>query len=91
MGGPFALDNAISKEAARIKGIKDPMAGDVDIIVGPTIEANNILYKALNFLANAKSAGIIVGAKAPIVLTSRADSDESKLNSIALGVLMTAK
>ncbi len=90
VGGPFALDNAVSKEAAKIKGIKDPMAGDVDIIVGPTIEANNILYKALNFLANAKSAGIIVGAKAPIVLTSRADSDESKLNSIALGVLMSA-
>ncbi len=90
VGGPFALDNAVSKEAAKIKGIKDPMAGDVDIVLCPTIEASNILYKALNFLANAKSAGIIVGAKAPIVLTSRADSDESKLNSIALGVLMSA-
>lgn len=90
VGGPFALDNAISKEAAKIKGIKDPMAGDVDIVLCPTIEASNILYKALNFLANAKSAGIIVGAKAPIVLTSRADSDDSKLNSIVLGVLMSA-
>lgn len=89
VGGPFALDNAVSKEAAQIKGIKDPMAGDVDILLCPTIEAGNVLYKALNFLANAKSAGIIVGAKAPIVLTSRADSDESKLNSIALGVLMS--
>lgn len=89
VGGPFALDNAISKEAAAVKGIKDPMAGDVDILLCPTIEAGNVLYKALNFLANAKSAGIIVGAKAPIVLTSRADSDESKLNSIALGVLMS--
>ncbi len=90
VGGPFALDNAVSKEAAQIKGIKDPMAGDVDILLCPTIEAGNVLYKALNFLANAKSAGIIVGAKAPIVLTSRADSDDSKLNSIALGVLMAS-
>ncbi|MGX8797266.1 phosphate butyryltransferase [Fusibacter sp. JL298sf-3] len=90
VGGPFALDNAISKEAAEIKGIKDPMAGDVDILLCPAIEAGNILYKALNFLANAKSAGIIVGAKAPIILTSRADSDASKLNSIALGVLMSS-
>lgn len=88
VGGPFALDNAISKEAAEIKGIKDPMAGDVDVVLMPYIEAGNVLYKALNFLANAKSAGIIVGAKAPVVLTSRADSDESKLNSIALGALM---
>lgn len=89
VGGPFALDNAVSKEAAEIKGIKDPMAGDVDILLCPTIEAGNVLYKALNFLCNARSAGIIVGAKAPIILTSRADSDDSKLNSIALGVLMS--
>lgn len=90
VGGPFALDNAVSKEAAAIKGIKDPMAGDVDILLCPNIESGNVLYKALNFLSNAKSAGIIVGAKAPIILTSRADSDESKLNSIALGVLMSS-
>ncbi len=90
VGGPFALDNAVSKEAAQIKGIKDPMAGDVDVLLCPTIEAGNVLYKALNFLANAQSAGIIVGAKAPVVLTSRADSDDSKLNSIALGVLMAS-
>lgn len=90
VGGPFALDNAVSKEAAEIKGIKDPMAGDVDVLLCPTIEAGNVLCKALNFLGNAKSAGIIVGAKAPIVLTSRADSDDSKLNSIALGVLMSS-
>ncbi len=57
----------------------------------PNIESGNILYKTLGFLANAKSAGVIVGAKAPIILTSRADSEESKLNSIALGVLMAAK
>ncbi|MDK2868480.1 MAG: phosphate butyryltransferase [Clostridiales bacterium] len=90
IGGPFALDNAISKEAAQIKGVKDPIAGDVDLLICPQIESGNILYKALNFLANAKSAGVIVGATAPVILTSRADSDESKHYSIALGVLMTA-
>ncbi|MBS7526020.1 phosphate butyryltransferase [Fusibacter paucivorans] len=90
IGGPFALDNAISKEAAQIKGVKDPIAGDVDLLVSPQIESGNILYKALNFLANAKSAGVIVGATAPVILTSRADTDESKHYSIALGVLMTA-
>jgi len=91
VGGPFALDNAISKEAAKLKKIDHPAAGDVDIALCPTIEAANVLYKCLGFLSNAKSAGIIVGAKAPIVLTSRADSEEAKLNSIALGVLMAAK
>lgn len=90
VGGPFALDNAVSEEAARVKGMKDPMAGKVDILLCPTIETGNVLYKALTFLAGARSAGIIVGAKAPIVLTSRADDDDSKLNSIALGVLMAA-
>lgn len=90
VGGPFALDNAVSEEAARIKGMKDPMAGKVDILLCPTIETGNVLYKALTFLSGARSAGIIVGAKAPIVLTSRADDDDSKLNSIALGVLMAA-
>lgn len=90
VGGPFALDNAVSEEAARIKGISHPVAGKADILLCPTIEAGNVLYKALSFLCDAKSAGIIVGAKAPIVLTSRADNDETKLNSIALGVLMAA-
>lgn len=91
VGGPFALDNAVSLEAAKIKGIKDPIAGLVDILLCPTIEAGNVLYKSLTFLAGARSAGILVGAKAPVVLTSRADDDDSKLNSIALGVLMAAK
>lgn len=91
VGGPFALDNAVSEEAARIKKINHPAAGKCDILLAPTIEAGNVLYKALNFLCTAQSAGIIVGAKAPVVLTSRADSDASKLNSIALGVLMAAK
>lgn len=91
VGGPFALDNAVSKEAAMHKGIDHPVAGDADIILAPDIEGGNILYKALNFLAKSKSAGIIVGAKAPVVLTSRADSEEAKLNSIAFAVLMASK
>jgi len=91
VGGPFALDNAISKEAAKHKGIEHPVAGDADIILAPNIESGNVLYKALAFLANSKNAGIIVGAKAPVVLTSRADNEEAKLNSIALGVLMASK
>lgn len=91
IGGPFALDNAVSKEAAKLKGIDSPVAGDADVLMCPDIESGNILYKALNFLTDAKSAGVIVGAKAPIILTSRADSEESKLNSIALGVLMADK
>jgi len=86
--GPFALDNAISKESANVKNITSPVAGDADILIVHDIEAGNILYKSLTFLAKAKSAGIILGAKAPIVLTSRADNEEAKLNSIALGVLM---
>lgn len=88
--GPYALDNAISKEAAELKGIKGEVAGDADILLMPDIEAGNILYKALTYLANADNAGIILGAKAPIVLTSRADSDKAKLNSIALAVLSSS-
>lgn len=88
VGGPFALDNAISKEAAKHKGIEHPVAGDADILLMPYIEAGNVLYKSLVFLSKAQNAGVIVGAKAPVVLTSRADSESAKLNSIALGVLM---
>jgi phosphate butyryltransferase len=89
--GPFALDNAISKEAALHKGIESTVAGDADILLVPDIDAGNVLYKSLTFLAKAKSAGIILGTKAPIVLTSRADSQEAKIYSIALGVLLTSK
>ncbi len=89
--GPYALDNAISKEAALHKGIKGEVAGDADILIMPDIEAGNILYKSLSFLGKAKNAGIIVGTKAPIVLTSRADNEEAKLYSIALGVLLASK
>jgi phosphate butyryltransferase len=87
LGGPFAMDNAISKEAAKHKGIDHPVAGDADILIVPQIESGNILYKTLNFLANATSAGLIVGAKVPVVLTSRADQPISKLNSIVLAAL----
>ena len=91
VGGPFALDNAVSEEAAKHKGMDNPIAGKADILLAPDIEAGNILYKSLVFFSESKNAGIIVGAKAPIILTSRADSEETKLNSIALGVLMAAK
>lgn len=91
IGGPLALDNAISKQAAIHKGINDPVAGDADVILVPNIESGNVLYKSLAFLANSKNAGILLGAAAPIVLTSRADSDEAKLNSIALAVMHSSK
>lgn len=88
VGGPFAIDNAISVEAAKHKGITNPIAGKVDILVMPRIEAGNVFYKTMMFLASAKSASVIAGAKKPIVLTSRADSKESKFYSIALGALV---
>lgn len=85
--GPFALDNAVSEDSAKIKGISGPVAGDADVLVCPNIESANILYKSLAFLGGGKNGGVVVGAKRPIILTSRADSAESKLISIALGVL----
>jgi phosphate butyryltransferase len=84
VAGPYALDNAVSREAAAHKGIEGPVAGQADLLLVPDIEAGNILYKALAFLAGAKVAGLIAGAAAPIVLTSRADSAETKANSLAL-------
>jgi phosphate butyryltransferase len=83
--GPLALDNAISEEAARHKGILSPIAGETDVLLVPNIEAGNLLGKSLTYFAGAKSAGIIMGAKCPIVLVSRADTHETKLYSIALG------
>jgi phosphate butyryltransferase len=85
--GPLALDNAVSVEAARHKGIASDMAGRADILVAPNIEAANILYKALIFFAKAEEAGIVMGARAPIVLASRSDSMRNKLYSLALGAL----
>ena len=88
MAGPLALDNAICKESCEIKGIDSPVGGDADILVCPDIEAGNILYKSLAFLAKGKGGGVVLGAKRPVLLTSRADSAESKLISIALGILI---
>jgi phosphate butyryltransferase len=85
--GPLALDNAVSAEAARTKGIDSPVAGDADILIVPDIEAGNIFYKSLTCLGGAKTAGLILGTRAPVILTSRADSAETKAASIALAVL----
>jgi phosphate butyryltransferase len=89
--GPFGLDNAVSEEAARIKGIKSQMAGQVDIILCPSVETGNVIYKTLVEFARAKCAALVVGTKAPVVLTSRADSDQTKFASIALGVASCEK
>lgn len=86
--GPFALDNAISTQAAEMKGIGGEVAGDADILLCPNIEAGNMLAKSFSFLCGGRSAGVLVGAAAPVVLTSRADSAEAKLCSIATAVLM---
>lgn len=90
VAGPFALDNAVSEDAAKLKGIEHPVAGKADILMLPDIEAGNVLYKSMVYFAKSKNAGLIVGARAPIILTSRADSEETKLYSIALGVLCTS-
>lgn len=86
--GPLQLDNAVSLEAARHKGIDSPVAGVADILLVPDIEAGNMLVKAAEHFAHAKKAGVIVGAKAPVALTSRASSAESKLYTIALARLI---
>lgn len=82
--GPFAIDIAVNREAARNKGIESEVAGDCDVILVPDIEAGNMFYKALNFLGGAVSAAVVMGASVPIVLTSRSDDERSKLLSIAL-------
>ena len=88
--GPLAFDLAVSKEACEVKGFKTEVGGDVDIILMPTIEVGNGIGKAFTYAAGAKSAGIIMGAKAPIVLVSRADTHESKLYSIAYGAIVAS-
>ncbi|KPK86383.1 MAG: phosphate butyryltransferase [Bacteroides sp. SM23_62_1] len=86
--GPLALDNAVNKEAAKHKGIHSDVAGDVDIILTPDLNSGNILYKSLIFLAGSISAAVVMGAASPVVLTSRADSDISKLMSIVLAAAL---
>jgi phosphate butyryltransferase len=87
--GPLALDNAFSKKSCEIKGISSEVGGDTDIAIVPNIESGNIFYKLMSYLAGAKTAGIIVGATVPIILTSRADSDEVKYLSIAAAARMS--
>src|SRR5262245_12412619 len=87
LDGPLAFDNAISKQAAETKGIRSEVAGDPDILLAPDLEAGNILAKQLSFLANADSAGLVLGARVPIILTSRADSVRSRIASCAVAML----
>ena len=82
--GPLAIDNAVSRKAAELKNITSDVAGDVDLILGPDIDGANILYKTLSFLGGASAAAVIMAARVPIVLTSRADSEKSKFLSISL-------
>src|ERR1043166_2027919 len=84
LDGPLAFDNAISKQAAAMKGIKSAVAGDPDILLAPDLEAGNILAKQLSFLANADSAGIVLGARVPVILTSRADTVRARIASCAV-------
>lgn len=88
--GPLAFDLAVSEEAAKVKGFKSEIAGDTDILMVPNIEVGNGIGKTMTYMAKAESAGIIMGAKVPVVLTSRADSYQTKLNSIALGSVIAA-
>jgi len=88
LDGPLAFDNAISPQAATQKGIVSPVAGQADILVVPDLEAGNMLAKQLSFLAGADAAGVVIGARAPIILTSRADSERTRIASCAIAVLM---
>lgn len=87
--GPLSFDIAISKASAAHKGVTGDVVGDADVLLVPTLEAGNFLGKSFTYMADADSAGVILGAKCPVILTSRSDSSEAKLNSIALAVLMT--
>lgn len=88
LDGPLAFDNAISTQAAETKGIKSAVAGDPDILLAPDLEAGNILAKQLSFLANADSAGMVLGAKVPVILTSRADSVRARIASCGVAKLV---
>lgn len=87
--GPFALDNALDKEKAKIKGLDSVVAGDVDILLMPNIETGNALYKAFTMFSECKCGGIVLGATKPIIMTSRTDSVDTKINAIALAVVMS--
>lgn len=87
--GPLSFDLAVSKESAMHKGVKGEVPGDADVFLVPNVEAGNLLGKSFTYMADADSAGVILGAKCPVILTSRSDSSETKLNSIALAIFMT--
>ncbi len=89
--GPFALDNAISEEAAHHKGVTGNVAGKADVLLLPSIETANVMYKTLTYFSKSRNGGLLVGTSAPVILTSRADSFETKVNSIALAALVAAK
>jgi phosphate acetyltransferase len=88
LDGPFGFDNAVSETAARIKGISSPVAGHADILIAPDLNSGNILYKSLIYMAGAECAGVILGISVPMILTSRADSQNSRIASCALANLM---
>jgi phosphate acetyltransferase len=90
LDGPLAFDNAISRAAAAIKKIASPVAGEADILLVPDLESGNMLAKQLSYLAGADSAGIVLGARVPVILTSRADSVVSRLASVAIAQLLAA-
>ncbi len=88
LDGPLAFDNAISREAADMKGIRSEVAGDPDILLVPDLETGNLLAKLLSFLSNAHGVGLVLGARVPIMLTSRADSVRSRIASCAVAMLV---
>ncbi|WP_010238988.1 phosphate butyryltransferase [Clostridium arbusti] len=88
--GPYALDNALSEEAAKHKNIKGAVAGKADVLLLPNIETGNVMYKTLTYTTHSKNGGILVGTSAPVILTSRADSHETKMYSIALAALVAS-
>ncbi len=89
--GPLALDNAVDPEAAKIKAIKSEVAGLADVLIVDNVDVGNVFYKSLVYFARMQVAGVITGGSAPIILTSRADSAQSKYNSIALGCVLAAR
>jgi len=89
--GPLALDSAISQESSSIKGISSPVAGQADILVTPDVEAGNMLAKAITYFAKGRMAGVVVGGQSPLIVASRSDPHETKLMSIALGVVMATR
>jgi len=89
--GPLALDNAISLESAQVKGIKSEVAGRADILIPPDVEAANVLAKAITYFAKGNMAGVVVGGKSPIIVASRSDPHQTKLVSMALGVLLATR